>query len=510
VAGSIERELKVEVDEAFQVPDLTALIGVSVVSLPELTLTATYYDTEGYDLARWGATLRYRESSAGSAAWTLKLPQPAEGVGLVRSELDFEGRPGIVPDEAVRPVAAYTRGEAVRPVAELDTRRRRHLLMSATDTLAELDDDLVEFRLPSGQSGRFREIEVELSETGPVGILRRIEETLRDAGVRPADSQPKLVRAIGGPPPSVLPRARTTGAPGRSARDLVADLFTTAGETLFVVDPALRLGDDPEAVRRARFEAERLASVLAGLEKVVDATWAGPVVDELEALAPLLADLRDIDVVGGRLDHWASSLLPEEQRLGSDVAGMLAGQREVRRRALASHLESAGYRALLDSLIEAAWDPPMARGGDRPAVAVATKMTRARITALAYAVAATTPTHPSRNGSGSVPTVSIEPLRRATGEARAAAYLAVPLVGKPARRVETRLARLEAGLAAIVDSAMVQRWLRETGPQMEPARALVAGQLLAIEIQAMRAARDRWPRLWRDVQDRTGKWPGPR
>ncbi|HUZ10478.1 MAG TPA: CYTH domain-containing protein, partial [Acidimicrobiales bacterium] len=74
---SLEREIKLDVDLRFEMPDLSALAsGCTLVPLPVQRLAATYYDTPDLQLLRRGITLRRREDrvAGGENLWTLKLP----------------------------------------------------------------------------------------------------------------------------------------------------------------------------------------------------------------------------------------------------------------------------------------------------------------------------------------------------------------------------------------------------------------------------------------------------
>src|SRR5579884_1617523 len=202
---ALESEVKVEVDDDFRVPDLPARLEVTVATAPETELVATYYDTADLRLARWGATLRYRAPTEAPGHWTVKLPtEDRPDPVLSRQEIDFAGEPGEVPTEAARLVRGLTRRQPLAAVAELTTLRRRHLVLAhdGRRPLAEIDDDRVRFHTSSGRKGSFREIEVELQAGGRRSLLTDIRRLLLDAGGRPGDDTPKVVRALGELPPA--------------------------------------------------------------------------------------------------------------------------------------------------------------------------------------------------------------------------------------------------------------------------------------------------------------------
>src|SRR4051794_19167370 len=110
------------------------------------------------------------------------------------------GRPAIVPARLAALVAAYTRGEPLRPGGRLETRRTVVRLYAGDGAmLAEVADDLVAGRdvrddpQADGAAPRWREIEVELGE-GTAELLKATGKRLRKAGARRSKSSSKLGR----------------------------------------------------------------------------------------------------------------------------------------------------------------------------------------------------------------------------------------------------------------------------------------------------------------------------
>ena len=68
VRETLERELKLDVNGAFALPELPGS------PLPERTFTSTYHDTPARSLGRAGITLRRRVEN-GTSLWQLKLPR---------------------------------------------------------------------------------------------------------------------------------------------------------------------------------------------------------------------------------------------------------------------------------------------------------------------------------------------------------------------------------------------------------------------------------------------------
>ena len=96
---TLERELKFDVEEGFELPELGG-------RPTESTFTSTYYDTPDRRLLGCGITLRRRvEQRAG--LWQLKLPSAAGPC-----ELGERGGPGRIPAPLLDLLPALLRGGA--------------------------------------------------------------------------------------------------------------------------------------------------------------------------------------------------------------------------------------------------------------------------------------------------------------------------------------------------------------------------------------------------------------
>src|SRR3954452_3103354 len=121
-----EVERKYEIPARFHLPDLAEVPGVVAVDRPvEHHLTATYYDTPQLRLARHRVTLR-RRTGGTDAGWHVKRPDGADARTETGLPLDG-GDPGsvseAVPAELADSVRALSRGDELRPVARVRTRR---------------------------------------------------------------------------------------------------------------------------------------------------------------------------------------------------------------------------------------------------------------------------------------------------------------------------------------------------------------------------------------------------
>ncbi len=76
---TLEREIKLTGTRNFVLPQLPG------APLPPQVFTSTYFDTENYQLAQAGITLRFRAEGR-KGVWQLKLPRD-----MARLELEFAG-----------------------------------------------------------------------------------------------------------------------------------------------------------------------------------------------------------------------------------------------------------------------------------------------------------------------------------------------------------------------------------------------------------------------------------
>jgi CHAD domain-containing protein len=239
----LEREVKLDVNADWSLPDLTGVIaGAEVRALPTLLLETTYYDTADRRLEKRRIALRYRRQRAVDGAgedrsgyavpsglygagrseerlsdltgshseWTVKLPPDGEAPALARTEVNWpaqghqgeEGTP-TPPVEVVRLLAAVALGEPFFAVARLSSARRRTEVMVASRRAAEVDDDTVEGTafVPGTSTARsptltFREVEVELEEGSPEDLLRSVVKALVAAGARRSSRRSKLATVL--------------------------------------------------------------------------------------------------------------------------------------------------------------------------------------------------------------------------------------------------------------------------------------------------------------------------
>ena len=489
-----ETERKYEAPPGTLLPDLDDLPGVAAESGPEeQRLEARYYDTEDLRLIRSGVTLRRRQGGS-DPGWHLKLPEGGDSRREIQLPLARATRQ--VPKELGRLVRAFTRGEALLPVAEINTVRHRLVLLDeAGGPLAEVVDDDVSASTLGEKTvlSRWREVEVELTGGGP-GLLAATDKRLRRSGLRPAGRQAKLERALAGQLP---PRNGTHGrpAPLSTAADVVLAYAGAQVAAIMALDPLVRR-DAPDAVHQMRVATRRLRSTLKSFARVLRADDCGHLRDELKWLGGVLGAARDAEVLAG---HVQANLdrLPPELIIGPVRARVRVHFAPVEAEARAAVLEALDgdrYLALLDSLDTLLSDPPLTPEAGRPAAEVlsaAVRHTRRRLRRRMRR-ARHTPAGPGRNAA-------LHEARKAAKHARYAAEAAAPAFGKQARRFAKRVKKVQSVLGDHHDGVVARATIRDLGVQAHLAgeNAFTFGILYEqdacraedLEAQARRAAR---------------------
>lgn len=495
-----EIEAKFRVHSPFQVPDLTGeATGVSTVDEPVAReLRAVYWDTSDLRLAREGITLRHRSGEGDGDGWHLKLPVQEAGVPDastgVREELHETGGKDAVPAALQELVTAQVRGAVLGPVATLVTSRSTYLLRGSADEVrAELTDDVVAVLNQGHVAGRFREIEVE-SVDGDADLLKRVGEALRAAGAVGGEFVPKVVRALGpqatadpDPPP---PAHVELDGPARLALQAILRRYVRA---FMAQDPRLRRGE-PDSVHQMRVSARRLRSALKSFAPLVDDAWAKSLREELAWVADSLGHARDSEVLLARL-HRELDQLPEDLVLGQTRAridSQVGGDLEAARAKAAQTLRTDRYIALVDRLVDAAWDPLTTRRAEDNAGEV-----------LREAVDLSWQRLARKASSLSTPGASDHhwhEARIAAKQLRYAAEAITPTFGKPAKRLAAGAEQIQELLGEHQDAVVAAATLRRlaTAPRAG-ATAFTLGLMYARQQDAIARARKQFPGIWSEA-----------
>jgi CHAD domain-containing protein len=486
----LEREVKLAASPTFRMPSLDEL-GDDILTIPRDAerLQTVYFDTGDFRLARWGISLRHREG----LGWTTKLPAEDGGDLLIRGEFTFPGEEATSPpDEAIDLIRAYVRTATLRPVVRLRTIRRMIQLLDLDDRhVGDIVDDEVSVLAGRRIAARFRELEVEITDATPDGLLDEVLGRLRAAGAGSPDPTPKYVRAVGPlatQPPEVLVGPLSAGP---SVSEVLGRALAVSIVHLMRHDVVIRLDADPEGVHQARVSARRLRSDLRTFRTLLHPDWAGPLREELRWLGTVLGEARDADVLSERVQGRAE-LIPATEAPGvANVLEALAQRRKEAHGVVIEALRSERYATLLDRLVEAAHHPMVLPEADAAVTEIVPNLIRGPWEHLRKAVRAV----------GKRPSdVELHTIRIRAKRVRYAADALAPIMGKPARRFADAAAGLQTILGEHNDAVVAESWLRAwaAGHRSNDA-AFAAGMLAGIERAAAQEARYRWRRAWKTM-----------
>jgi CHAD domain-containing protein len=484
-----ETEQKYEGEASIVLPSLGDLPGVATVSGPESeTLSAEYYDTEDLRLLLAGVTLRRREGGP-DQGWHLKVPDDApDAAGRVpgtasRREVQVpldrgdRSRGGVtgagpVPGELARLVLVHSRGAALRPVARLETHRRRTTLRgSGGESLAEVVADEVAAQTLGASSTRSRwnEVEVELTGGSP-RLLREVAGRLRHSGLHPAERTTKLEHAFAASPrvaagsrtdPHRVAEGTSRLSAGSPAGDAVLAYLAAQAARLKALDPAIRR-DEPDAIHQMRVTTRRLRAALQAFPMIVPPEATRHLRGELKWLGAVLGAARDIEVLQEAFQA-ALAATPAELVLGpakARVTAHFAPREESASQAVLDALGSQRYFRLLGELDRLLDDPPVAAAAAAPAAEVLP-----HAVGQAFRRASRRMRRAWRVTPGPARDAALHEARKAAKRARYAAEAAQPAFGKEARRFGKGMKALQSVLGDHNDAITTRAAAREIGIQ---------------------------------------------
>ena len=493
--GAVEREVKLEAELSFTVPDLQDLVG-ETVRLPEENLWTTYFDTSDLRLWERKITLRHRVGEQpGTGIWTIKLPHSGSGPTLDRHELSWAGSPDVVPDAAMKVLRGLVRQSSLQEITRIETLRRRLTLQGHRDfTLGELDDDVVTIHGGPNDGYRFRQIELEV-DCNDVELIERVLDRLRAAGARPGPvSGPKVVRALG----RDFLEARNARPVGPEATMVEFVQANISGgldrildhEYLLRVDPA-----DPPVhnVHQTRVASRRLRSDLKTFGAILDPLWVRHIRRDLKWVGASLGAVRDVDVLVDELGERLAigSVDPTGYELFLSV---LRTQRRSAALDLAEVLDSDRYILLLDKLHAATQRPPAlwkaGQSGQLRASKALPRLVRRPWKKLLRQV----------QRAGSHPTdYELHRIRIRSKQLRYACEAASTVIGRPARKMAKAAERLQTELGNHHDAVEAEKWVRQVAAGGSEALVFSAGQLTSEERLRKRAASRHWRGDWRKI-----------
>jgi CHAD domain-containing protein len=503
-----EVEAKFRVHPAYRIPELAGVAqGVAAVDEPiAQELRAVYWDSADLRLAREGITLRHRSGEGSKDGWHLKLPVheagvPDAGTGT-REELHETGAEAEVPEALRSLVAAHLRSAVLGPVATLLTARSSFALRDADGTVvAEMTDDLVSVLNLGHVAAKFREIEVE-DAGGGLAVLAAVGDVLRGAGAVGGEFVPKVVRALG-------PRATAEPDPPKPgpvhldepARLAVVAVLRRYVRAFMAQDPAVRR-DRPDSIHQMRVAARRLRSALKTFGPLVDDVWAKSLREELAWVADSLGAARDGEVLLARLNAELDALPPElvlgpvRARIEADLGGDLVRART----AAVQTLDTERYLALVDRLVDAAWDPIT--------TGLAEETTRRALPQCVGSAWKRLARDADRLRRAQATEDDWHEARIAAKQVRYACEAVAPFFGKAAKGLARQAEEVQEVLGEHQDAAIASVVLRRLATAPRPnAGGFTLGLLYARQRDAMATARATFADVWTEAaKDKHRKW----
>lgn len=265
-------------------------------------------------------------------------------------------------------------------------------------------------------------------------------------------------------------------------------MLPTAGEVLlgYLVEQveAIRVHEsavgsiDQAAIHKTRVATRRLRSVLSSYRRLLRREQTDPLRDELRWLAMALGAVRDTHVFREHLRDEASDVLGLGG-LPAEVERQLGERERAAVRELHGALDSVRYAELRRHLDALMAQPPLRRRAQRPAKRVlpslAGKAARG-VDEAALLADADGLTAKERDDA-------LHDVRKAAKEARYAAELALPVGGKGAALLVTRMTQLQEVLGQRLDGVMSRQVLAELS-QSTPSSASGAQAAFAAGVLA--------------------------
>lgn len=467
------------------------------------SLLTTYLDTPALALARGGVAVRVRRAGRRWEA-TAKWPGRIDGALHTRPELTvpLPGPPAAPFSPPPGPLAAalqpYLLGRALEPVLVTAIERRRLDVLRAAaagPVLAEVALDTVQLRRPDGSPAapEFWEVEIE-QRAGTPGDCLAVARALRRRFHLVPSPATKFARGLA----AVRPPG---GAGGPAAPVAAADSLDAAIRKIIAQQlgrlraalPAVRHGEDPEAVHEMRVGIRRLRTALRLGRNALPPRRRQALARELQWLGRELGQVRDLDVQLANA-AWHRQRQPADARGPIDgLRRALRRQRATARTAMEQSLDSARCTRLLltlERLAEPAHRPPRGAAAEPVAHAGRRAIKRAmrRLRAL---------------GDGIEELPKAEDLHALRIRAKRLRYVLEalkPISGRDGRRLTKQLVRLQDVLGRFNDAmvaAATVRGYRNALPARAPAATREALTAIAdAELRRAGAAQAQFERAW--------------
>ena len=265
-------------------------------------------------------------------------------------------------------------------------------------------------------------------------------------------------------------------------------------EALLAREPGVRIGRDPEELRRMRVAIRRLRATLRASRDVLGSRVVDELRSELDWLGTALGEVRDVDLVTGYVAGEVGALSASARKPGARLLRRLEIDRSHAWDHLLATLEGARYPRLMSRL-----KTVLGRAPRRPlavslpeAAAVQWKKARRAVKRL--------PARPTA--------AELHEVRVKVKHARYAAELAAGAVGRPAARFVEQAKRIQDILGEHQDAVVIEKHLHDVIDGREGAHALEQ-QLIGRQRNRRKKTRAAFERRWPKLERRGRKaWSG--
>lgn len=292
--------------------ELPRLAGYLLGEVETHDLHDTYLDTPDHIMIQAGYACRLRREGCRSHI-TLKGIRSSADVAHHREELkvaieeDVALCPQRWPKGPVRDlVLDLSKGDKLVELFDVRQLRRSRYLTAEDERVAELSVDSVSIEGPS-RTQRFTELEVELLESGSEADLARIIHELSDLpGLSPQPTS-KFERGY-----ALTYRRTGKGAALQLGNVAIDDTMAEAMRKILrphflrmlLHEHGTCLGEDPEELHDMRVATRRMRTALRVGCPYLNAPALRKIRDDLERVADVLGDVRDMDVFHQKVERY--------------------------------------------------------------------------------------------------------------------------------------------------------------------------------------------------------------
>jgi CHAD domain-containing protein len=276
-----------------------------------------------------------------------------------------------------------------------------------------------------------------------------------------------------------------TKAAHHTSGDLARAMLAAQRSAILEHEEGARLGRDPECVHRMRVATRRARAALRTASGVLAQEREEKLRVELAWLGGVLGDVRDLDVLIAHLRAEADDLEPSEQSALKPLFGRLAAERRKARNSLVRALKGVRYRRLIDALAEAVVAEPPLNGRIK-----LDKRAEKEFGRLVKSIGelAAEPTDEELHRA-----------RKLGKRARYAAELAAPQAANSTKKFVARAKEFQDVTGEHQDAVVAEERLRALANGDE-AESFAAGRLAERERARQAAARDRLPKVWKELE----------